>query len=114
MFDQHRIILPELKETFGFVCLAVVLVSPFILIHPVSVMIVAVVLVMTFVNLFASLRLWGLKVNSLTGVILVCSIGLVVDYCAHICHSFSIQDCRLSRSDRAVAAVHDIGAPIAA
>merc|ERR1711865_1074448 len=35
------------------------------------------------------------------------------DYCAHMCHSFSVQDRTLSRSERAVAALFEIGAPVA-
>jgi len=51
----------------------------------------------------------GVSLNSVSMVNLVMAIGLVVDYNLHIIHSFMVQDSKLSRDERVVCAMREIG-----
>ena len=57
--------------------------------------------------LFGYMSVMGIPLNSVTLAICVMSIGLIVDYCAHIVHHFMITTG--SRQDRTAAALGDMG-----
>lgn len=53
---------------------------------------------------------WDLTINAVTTVMIVMSIGLSVDYSAHIAHMFMVQ--KGSRVERARAALNGIGVSV--
>lgn len=61
-----------------------------------------------FINIYASLLVWGLNLNITTEINMVLSIGLVVDYSAHIMQQFSIQSVYEKRSKRVVDTIDHI------
>merc|ERR1712137_396102 len=82
----------ELVQTFIMCCCACLLISAAMLIHPLAIITLVCVLGMIFANLLASLNVWDLELNAVSSICLVMSMGLVVDYCAHIMHKFLISD----------------------
>jgi Niemann-Pick C1 protein len=85
-FDQYRIIVPEMVQNLGLTLIAVLVICTFILVHPLSVLILLFVLATIFVDLLGSINLWGLDLNSISAVNLVMAIGLVVDYSRSVLH----------------------------
>ena len=91
---QYRIIYPELLQNFGLSLVAIAVVSLVFLVHPMSAVIITAVVAIIDVDLLGFVHYWGHQVNSITTVNLVMAIGLVVDYSAHIMHSFGVQPTR--------------------
>ena len=108
-WDSYRIIEGQMLTSILLCLLAVTLISAFVLAHPVSVLIVLVVLTLIFTDLMGNILVWGLDLNSISMINLIMAIGLVVDYSMHVAHSFSIQDPKLPRTERAVLAMEEIG-----
>lgn len=57
------------------------------------------VVVMIDINLIASIYYWGLTISGITVINLIMSIGLVVDYAAHIVHFYLFQNPDLEVKD---------------
>merc|ERR1719387_1689330 len=108
-FDQYRIIEGELYMNFALCLVAVSLICIFVIGTPSLVAMTTVVMLMIDVDLLGMLFGWGLELNSITSINLVMAIGLVVDYSAHIVHNFSLQSSQLSRNDRVVQTLTEIG-----
>jgi len=108
-YDQFRIIVGQMLTSILLCLLAVTVISAFVLAHPLSVLIVLCVLALVFMDLMGNIMLWGLDLNSISMINLVMAVGLVVDYSMHIAHSFGLQDPKLTRAERAVLAMEEIG-----
>ena len=50
--------------------------------------IVMVCVLMTLVDVMGFMHFWGLTIDVVSSVILIISVGLCVDYSAHIAHAF--------------------------
>jgi len=109
IYDQYRIIVPETLTTFGMAIMAIIVIATFVLIHPLQVVIIALILVDIFLVLTASINMWGLELNSVSSICLIMAMGLVVDYSVHIMHNFAIQDSTRSRNERVVNCLAEIG-----
>jgi multidrug efflux pump subunit AcrB len=109
IFDQYRMIQDETIMTFSLCLVAVLLVSSFVLVYPLSMGVLTLSLLMVFCDLIGSLYMWGLKLNGITMICLIMSIGLVVDYNSHMVHSFAMQDSLLPRNDRVVLSLQEMG-----
>mmetsp|Transcript_5879 Transcript_5879/g.6764 ORF Transcript_5879/g.6764 Transcript_5879/m.6764 type:complete len:153 (-) Transcript_5879:11-469(-) len=64
------------------------------------------------VNLLASLVWWGIDLNSISTTNLVVSIGLIIDYSAHIIHFYGTTDSSLSRNERVTLSLEKMGPPV--
>jgi len=111
-FDQYRIIVAQMTSSIGLCLGAVLVISALVLAHPLSVLIVIIVLALVFMDLIGNIILWGLDLNSISMINLVMAVGLVIDYSMHMAHNFSLQNSALSRKKRAELAVREMGQPI--
>eukprot|EP00434_Breviolum_minutum_P004434 symbB.v1.2.003907.t1/scaffold199.1/size273374/12 len=101
-----------MTSSIGLCLGAVTVISALVLAHPLSVIIVILVLGLVFANLMGNIVLWDLDLNSISMINLVMAVGLVVDYSMHMAHNFSLQDSSLPRKKRAELAVKEMGPPI--
>ena len=111
-FDQYRIIVEQMTTSIGLCLAAVLLISALVLAHPLSVLVVLLVLALVFMDLMGNIVLWSLALNSISMINLVMAVGLVVDYSMHMAHSFGLQDGTLPRTKRAELAMKEMGQPI--
>mmetsp|Transcript_13997 Transcript_13997/g.18319 ORF Transcript_13997/g.18319 Transcript_13997/m.18319 type:complete len:865 (+) Transcript_13997:168-2762(+) len=111
-YDQFRIIVPEVVTSLSFALVAVLVICTVFLVHPLSVLILIIVLAMILTNLLGSLPIWPLDLNSVTSINLVMALGLVIDYSAHILHHFGSLDHNLSRNERALKTLSEMGPPV--
>ena len=112
-FDQFRIITGELIQNFGLTLICVLIISSIVLVRPQLLFTVVVVIVLIYVDLLGSIDVWSLQLNSISTINLVMAVGLVVDYSAHIAHSFGVQDPSLSRNVRAELCMREMGPSVA-
>ena len=111
-FDQYRIIVQQMTISIGLCLGAVLLISALVLAHPLSVLVVLLVLALVFMDLMGNIVLWSLALNSISMINLIMAVGLVVDYSMHMAHSFGLQDGSLPGPKRAELAMKEMGQPI--
>merc|ERR1719277_2669061 len=66
--------------------------------------------VMTIIDILGCMRMWGLAIDSVSVIQLVISVGLCVDYAAHVGHNFMTQEG--SNAERVVRTLGDVGAAV--
>lgn len=109
VYNLFYIIFEELVQNFS-ACLAVVIVlAVIILVSPINATIVFFVLGLVYVDILGGMPMWPVSLNTISIVNLVMAVGLVVDYCAHIAHSFGKQSSLVSRKERVALALGEIG-----
>jgi Niemann-Pick C1 protein len=111
-FEQYRIIYPELLKTFALGLVAIIVICSVILVNPIETVMTCTVVIIVDLDLLASIYFWGMEINSITAINLVMAIGLVVDFSAHVVHSFCLQDPSLSRNARVIETMAEIGPPV--
>lgn len=108
-FDQYRIIQDELYLNFLLFLVATTIICSVVIVHPVLCAIMTVMMLLIDIDLVGMLWLWGLELNSITAINLVMAIGIVVDYSAHIIHCFSTQSPSMTRDERVIKTLQEIG-----
>ena len=85
---QDAIIVDEALLNIGLASVGVVVVALLFLGSVTSALLVVAVLLLVDLALLGLIFWWGLQLNSVSVVNLILSLGLAVDYSAHIAHSF--------------------------
>jgi len=111
-FEQQSFMVSEMVTNLALCLVAVIVVCSVTLIHPLAVAIITFVLCAVFIDLLGSLALWGLDLNTISGINLIMAIGLVVDYSSHIATAFGHASTKLSRDERMTDALVEIGPPV--
>merc|ERR1712228_569908 len=89
---------------------AVFVITLALLAHPLTAALVCLVVVMTVVDVLGCMNMWGLAIDNVSVVQLVISVGLCIDYAAHVGHNFMMH--QGSRSQRVVATLSDVGSAV--
>merc|ERR1740138_235641 len=110
-WETFRIIKKELFYCVGFCMLAVFLITLALIAHPVTSGFVLLCVAMTLADILGIIKMWGLAIDNVTVIQLVISVGLCVDYAAHIGHNFMKQT-GSSRTGRMMAALGDVGSAV--
>lgn len=111
-WDQFRIIVHELLRSIGLCMASVVVLTAVVLKSTRAVFLVLITLLLVFCDLVGSIMLWGLDLNSISMINLLMAVGLVVDYSMHVAHCFCMQDGSLTRRERVVKAMEEIGGAV--
>ncbi|CEM10226.1 unnamed protein product [Vitrella brassicaformis CCMP3155] len=88
-YEQDVSIVQSTLLNMGYALIAVLLVSMFLMRDWQCWVLVMVMLVTIDVGLFGFLDFWDLKLNMMSMVCLILSVGFSVDYTTHMCHTFS-------------------------
>jgi len=87
-WETDEVIEYELYRNLG-ISLACILVITTILLADIRCsLLVMLAVCMTLVNVLGYMKLWGLTIDVVSSIIVIISIGLCVDYSAHIAHTF--------------------------
>jgi len=108
---QFTVIVDELVSNLLLSLVAVAAVCVFLLVHPLAVLMLIFIVGLIDMHLLASVYYWGLEINSISVINLVMAVGLVVDYSAHLMHSFLTAEG--TRHERVVQAMTKMGSSIA-
>jgi Niemann-Pick C1 protein len=93
------IITSELTRNLLLALFCVFVATLFFLAHLFSSLIVVLNVFITLVNVGGYMHFWGLTIETATSIFLTISMGLSVDYSAHVCHAFMVAPGR-SRNQR--------------
>lgn len=110
-WETFRIIKKEMMMSVGLCLLAVFVITFGLIAHPTTSLLVFLCVVMTIVDVLGCMNMWGLAIDSVSVIQLVVSVGLCVDYAAHIGHSF-MKTPGNSRGERVVSTLGNVGAAV--
>merc|ERR1739844_268373 len=106
----------EIDEVIGwelqrnlFIAIVCVLITTFVLIADLcSCILVLTTILLNLINVVGFMHFWGLTIDIVAATNIIISVGLCVDFSAHVAHSFLNQP-QKTREDRMVAALTSIG-----
>lgn len=111
-YEQYLTMWPDTIQSMGYSVLAIFIVT-FILmgfdIH--SSIVVIITITMIVINLGGLMYFWNISLNAVSLVNLVMSVGISVEFCSHLVHSFSVS-MEEKRIHRAADAVVKMGSSI--
>lgn len=109
-WETNKVIMEELLRNLCLAMVAVFIMTLFLLANLVASLFVLICVILTLVNVMALMTWWGLTIDIITCINLVLSIGLCVDYSAHIALHF--MQVKGSRNERARCALREMGPPV--
>lgn len=87
-WETNRVIQSELYMNLCLAFVAVLLVTLTLVANVWMCVLVCLCVIVNVVNVCGFMHFWGLTIDTLTSILLILSIGLAVDYSAHIGHMF--------------------------
>ncbi|PRW56197.1 Niemann-Pick C1 [Chlorella sorokiniana] len=109
-FEQYLTIGGEALTLLGSACVAIFLICLAATGSPWSATLIILTLCMLLVDIMGAMHLMGIQLNAVSLVNLVMSLGIGVEFCAHLVHAFVEE--RGPSEDRAAAALGDVGAAV--
>lgn len=109
--DQYDSILSSTIVNIACASAAVIVVSLLLIPRPLCSIWVSVTIASINVGIFGYMSLWGVKLDFVSMVTIIMSIGFCVDFSAHIAYHFA-KDRGLSSQERIRSALHSVGVPI--
>ncbi|GIZ00033.1 NPC intracellular cholesterol transporter 1 [Caerostris extrusa] len=111
-FEQYLTMWPDTFRSLSYSILAIFVVTfLFLGLDIYSAIIVVITIVMIIVNLMGLMYWWNISLNAVSLVNLVVGVGISVEFCSHLTHSFAICP-EPTRIKRAQAALQKMGSSI--
>ena len=110
-YEQFRIIVTEAVTNLCLALGAVILITLVMIVNCTATALVALMIVLTDVDILGMMWYWGLSIDSVSVINLVLAIGLALDYSVHIAHAFT-QKPGTDRQARVDAALEEMGTPV--
>ncbi|XP_047992313.1 NPC intracellular cholesterol transporter 1 isoform X1 [Leguminivora glycinivorella] len=111
-YEQYLTMWPDTLKSMGISVLSIFIVT-FILMgfDLFSALVVVITITMIVVNIGGLMYWWGISLNAVSLVNLVMAVGIAVEFCSHLVHSFSVS-AGASRVARASAALTRMGSSV--
>ncbi|XP_038222649.1 NPC intracellular cholesterol transporter 1 [Zerene cesonia] len=111
-YEQYLTMWPDTLKSMGISVLSIFIVT-FVLMgfDLFSALVVVITITMIVVNLGGLMYWWGISLNAVSLVNLVMAVGIAVEFCSHLVHSFSVSPGE-SRIARASAALTRMGSSV--
>ncbi|GBP78634.1 NPC intracellular cholesterol transporter 1 [Eumeta japonica] len=112
-YEQYLTMWPDTLKSMGISVLSIFIVT-FILMgfDLFSALMVVVTITMIVVNLGGLMYWWGISLNAVSLVNLVMAVGIAVEFCSHLVHSFSVCTEPGGRKERAAAVLTKMGTSV--
>ncbi|XP_078591490.1 patched domain-containing protein 3-like [Branchiostoma floridae x Branchiostoma japonicum] len=110
-YDQYIAILPNTLQNLGIATAAMLVVSLFLMPHPVNAVWVTLAIASICTGVLGFMTLWSVNLDSVSMINIIMCIGFSVDFSAHIVYSFVTAE-ESGRDARAVHALYSLGVPI--
>ncbi|KAG8199914.1 hypothetical protein JTE90_015899 [Oedothorax gibbosus] len=111
-FEQYLTMWPDTLRSISYSILAIFVVTfLFLGLDIYSAIIVVITIVMIIVNLMGLMYWWSISLNAVSLVNLVVGVGISVEFCSHLTHSFAISP-EPTRVKRAQSALQKMGSSI--
>ncbi|XP_037927352.1 NPC intracellular cholesterol transporter 1 isoform X3 [Teleopsis dalmanni] len=111
-YEQYLTMWPDTLQSMGISVLAIFIVTFLLMgfdIH--SSLVVVITITMIVINLGGNMYYWNISLNAVSLVNLVMAVGISVEFCSHLVHSFSIS-VEGTREKRAADALTKMGSSI--
>ncbi|KAH7731240.1 Protein PTR-19 c [Aphelenchoides avenae] len=109
--EQYNAVLPGTLSSIGMAGGAVVIVSLLLIPEPVAAFWVSFSILSINVGILGFMTFWSVRLDFISMVTIVMSIGFCADFAAHLAYNFARGE-NLSRSERLRKALHTVGVPI--
>ncbi|XP_019770254.2 NPC intracellular cholesterol transporter 1 isoform X2 [Dendroctonus ponderosae] len=111
-YEQYLTMWPDTLQSLGISLLAIFLATFFLMgLDIFSSIVVLITITMILVNLGGLMYWWHITLNAVSLVNLVMAVGISVEFCSHLVHSFSMS-VKTTRVDRAADALAKMGSSI--
>ncbi|CAH1255280.1 PTCHD3 [Branchiostoma lanceolatum] len=110
-YDQYTAILPNTLQNLGIATAAMLVVSVFLMPHPINAVWVTLAIASICTGVLGFMTLWAVNLDSVSMINIIMCIGFSVDFSAHIVYSFVTAE-ESGRDARAVHALYSLGVPI--
>ncbi|XP_073961835.1 NPC intracellular cholesterol transporter 1-like isoform X2 [Choristoneura fumiferana] len=104
-YEQYLTMWPDTLKSMGISVLSIFIVT-FVLMgfDLFSALVVVITITMIVVNIGGLMYWWGISLNAVSLVNLVMAVGIAVEFCSHLVHSFSVSagECRVARASAAL------------
>jgi Niemann-Pick C1 protein len=109
-YEQYAVFARETALSVGLACMMVYIVTVIMFADFITSGIVLLMVGMIDINILGMLYFWGLTLNAVTIAMIVISVGIAVDYNAHIAHAF--KNVAGSREDRVIKSLETLGVSV--
>jgi multidrug efflux pump subunit AcrB len=109
-YEQYAIFAQETALSIGLACMMVFIILVILLADFITSAKVLIMVGMIDVNIMGMFYFWGVTLNAITIIVIVVSIGLAVDYNAHIAHAF--KHATGTRNERVIKAFDTLGVSV--
>ncbi|XP_071954155.1 patched domain-containing protein 3-like [Antedon mediterranea] len=109
-YESNKVIQEELFRNLGLACVCVFLIILLLLANLKACLLVFLAVMLTLVDLAGFVHHWGLTIDVVVTIQLILSIGIAVDYAAHIGHMF--MTVTGTRNDRVLKTLQNIGSAV--
>ncbi|CAG5135683.1 unnamed protein product, partial [Candidula unifasciata] len=106
-FETNKVLQVELYRNLGMSAAAVFLVTLILIANLWTSLLVFVCVIFTIVDVGGALEMWGVTIDTASSILLTLSVGLAVDYSAHVGHTFMTVSG--SKNDRVIVTLKLIG-----
>ncbi|XP_063990159.1 NPC intracellular cholesterol transporter 1 isoform X1 [Diachasmimorpha longicaudata] len=111
-YEQYLTMWPDTLKSLGISLLAIFLVTFFLMgLDIFSSCVVVITITMIMVNIGGLMYWWHITLNAVSLVNLVMAVGISVEFCSHLVHSFSMS-VRATRLERVADAVTNMGSSV--
>ncbi|KAJ6241936.1 patched domain-containing protein [Anaeramoeba flamelloides] len=111
LVEQYSIVKQSTLMSVGLAILAVLLLAFIFFIYPTNAILISLTIIMIDVDLYGFLWLVGLKIEPVSSVCLIMSVGFAVDYAAHIIHSYTTAK-QKTRKEKVIHSLTQIGSSV--
>ena len=109
-WETFKIIYQELTQNIGLALLAVAVITLVLIAHPLTSGLVFVCVAMTIVDILGAMFYWNIVVDNVSVIMLTLSVGLSVDYAAHVGHHWMVV--QGTKDERVAKTLGGIGAAV--
>ncbi|VDP24721.1 unnamed protein product [Heligmosomoides polygyrus] len=109
--EQYNAVLPGTLSSIGYAGVAVIIVSLFLIPEPVASLWVSFSIVSINIGILGFMTFWDVRLDFISMVTIVMSIGFCVDFAAHLAYNFA-KGRNVPPSERMRNALYAVGAPI--
>eukprot|EP00118_Oscarella_pearsei_P028254 m.1769 g.1769 ORF g.1769 m.1769 type:complete len:961 (+) comp7813_c0_seq1:191-3073(+) len=111
IYDSYLRVLPNTLQNIGIGILVMSVVALLMIPNPFAGLLIVANIISIDVGVVGFMALWGFTLNSVTTSSIIMSIGVAVDYCAHVTYSFMVAKGD-SRNERMREAIVSVGWPV--
>uniref|UniRef100_A0A9J2P1I3 SSD domain-containing protein n=2 Tax=Ascaris TaxID=6251 RepID=A0A9J2P1I3_ASCLU len=110
--DQLNVILANTLQNDSVALVVLLVISLLFIPNPICTFWIAVAIVTMDIGVIGYLALWNVKLDPISMVTIIMSIGFSIEFCAHITYGFMSSDEKLTPTERCVYAMEKLAWPI--